>query len=389
MDESVRRWAGSGAMALTGRPGTVPLGPPAPLVDRLLALRPELPVDPLALLGERAALGGLRRRGDVSCGGGTRLLRTLDGSVAVTLARAEDVELLPAWLECDVDADDPWASITAEVAHHAGAGLEARAVLLGLPIGVLPRSVGSDPRSPAGELFEGLALRATEFGPARGVAKPLRVLDLSALWAGPLCTNLLVISGAEVTKVESVHRPDGARRGPAAFFELLNAGKSEVILELRESSGVESLRDLMRGVDVVVESSRPRALEQIGIHAADLLRERDGPSVWLSITGHGRAGDAAFRVAFGDDAAVAGGLVVTDASGPCFCADAIADPLSGIVAAVAVMRAVRSARRWLIDIPMSAVAASFAGPTLDTSDFDGTVAPPTARSVETAASRRS
>lgn len=365
-------------MALTGRPGARALGPPAPLVDRLVALAAELPVDPLLLLGERAALSGSRRRGDVSCGGGTRLLRTLDGWIAVTLAREEDVELLPAWLERDVDHDDPWTSIATQASRRAGAELEARAALLGLPVGVLPPSESARP-VPSSGAFEGLAVRSGEFGPARPRAGALRVVDLSALWAGPLCTNLLLLAGATVTKVESVHRPDGARRGPAAFFELLNAGKATETLELREPAGVESLRDLLRGADVVVESSRPRALEQLGISAADLLRKQPGPSVWLSITGHGRGGESAGRVAFGDDAAVAGGLVVTDELGPCFCADAVADPLSGIVAAVAVLRAARTARRWLLDIPMAAVAASFAGPTLDASDFDGPVAPPTAR----------
>jgi hydroxymethylglutaryl-CoA lyase len=45
--------------------------------------------------------------------------------------------------------------------------------------------------------------------------------------------------------------------------------------------------------------------------------------------------DGADRVAFGDDAAVGGGLVVWDADGPCFCADAVADPVAGLVAAAA------------------------------------------------------
>jgi hypothetical protein len=96
--------------------------------------------------------------------------------------------------------------------------------------------------------------------------------------------------------------------------------------------------------------------------------------VWLSITGHGLDVD---RVAFGDDAAVAGGLVVRDEDGPCFCVDAVADPLAGLVGAAAVLDALATDRRGLIDVSMAAVAASFAGPTLPMPPGID-VAPPTA-----------
>jgi hypothetical protein len=82
--------------------------------------------------------------------------------------------------------------------------------------------------------------------------------------------------------------------------------------------------------------------------------------LWLSITGYGRTGDAAQRVAFGDDGAVAGGLVVWDDDGPCFCADAVADPLTGLVAATAILESVAQGGRWLVDVSLQAVAAHFA-----------------------------
>ena len=58
--------------------------------------------------------------------------------------------------------------------------------------------------------------------------------------------------------------------------------------------------------------------------------------VWLRITGYGTEAGSAERVAFGDDAAVAGGLVGYDGAGPVFVGDAIADPLTGLEAAAAV-----------------------------------------------------
>ena len=88
----------------------------------------------------------------------------------------------------------------------------------------------------------------------------------------------------------------------------------------------------------MIESSRPRALRRLGLHADEWLAAGPG-RIWLSITGYGRE-DPRQRVAFGDDAAVAGGLVATGTDGsPAFCADAIADPLTGMLAAAAALAA--------------------------------------------------
>ncbi|GAB2869516.1 CoA transferase [Nocardioides pacificus] len=61
--------------------------------------------------------------------------------------------------------------------------------------------------------------------------------------AGPLCAHLLGLDGARVVKVESTTRPDGARRGPAAFFELLHAGHAQLTLDL--ATDVDVLRELV------------------------------------------------------------------------------------------------------------------------------------------------
>jgi crotonobetainyl-CoA:carnitine CoA-transferase CaiB-like acyl-CoA transferase len=166
-------------------------------------------------------------------------------------------------------------------------------------------------------------------------------------------------------KVESRHRPDGARRGPAAFFDLLHGGQEAVAVDFHHEDGRAALRRLLGAADVVVEGSRPRALEQLGIVAEKVLAGSvagGGPRVWVSITGYGRAAPGRDRVAFGDDAAAAGGLVVWDETGPCFCADAVADPCAGIVAAAATLRALSAGGRWLLDISMRDVAAHLAGP---------------------------
>lgn len=371
----MRRWAASGAMALTGLPDT-PLGPPEGLVDGIEQLgRPFGGLDALALLGERAVHMGLWRRGATSCGGSCRLLAALDGYLAVSLARDEDFEAIPAWLELDhtpANAPAAWSAVTGAAAVRDPGELVARAALLGLPVA----RVGEAASRP------GVVRLPLGDAPAREAAG-LLVVDLSALWAGPLCGDLLAGSGATVIKVESRDRPDGARRGPAAFFDLLNGRKRCVALDFHETAGAGVLHALVRRADVVIEASRPRALEQLGIHAVDEVRD-GGPQVWVSITGYGRA-DPGARVAFGDDAAAAGGLVVWQDGAPMFCADAVADPITGLAAANACLDALSSGGRWLLDVSMAGVCAGIAGPTLPASP-DVEVAPPRSRPVTRTAS---
>jgi hypothetical protein len=402
------RWAASGAMALTGRAAAAPLGPPAGLVPKLdaiaelidvrsAAMGQRVRVDALALLSERAALAGLARQGTISCGGATRLMPAKDGWLAVSLARPDDVELVPAWLQMDDPIGDAWAVVTQTARESTVDDLVDRAVLVGLPVAGLPTTPGEAPCTPA--LLAPLPVRAIRLADRPGAPAPLAplpvravevagrsaaparaltdmvVVDLGALWAGPLCGSLLAAAGANVVKVESTHRPDGARHGPVAFFDLLNAGKRSLALDLRTSQGRQVLAELISRADVVVEGSRPRALEQFGIHAEEVLRQGRGPTVWASITGHGRFGPGRDRVAFGDDAAVAGGLVSWDGHGPCFCADAVADPTTGLVAAAAVLDALHAGGTWLLDVGMSGVAAHLAGPTLPSTPEVAAAAP--------------
>lgn len=344
-------WAASGAMGLTGRADGPALVAPDAVVRRIAALGAGLGVDAVALLAERAAALDLGRRGAVSCGGATHLLPAADGWVAVALARPDDIAMIPAWLGADRARTDLWTAVASAVAARPAAEVADRAELLGMAV-----SVCGEVRPPVGDLG-GLPLRATHTGPGRPLRGRPFVVDLSSLWAGPLCTRLLADRAAEVVKVESTRRPDGARRGPVDFFAHLNAGKRAVAIDLTTATGVRALRALIERADVVVEASRARALEAMGIVAADVVA-RGGPQIWVSITGYGRESN---RVALGDDAAVAGGLVANDGDGPCFVADAVADPLSGVTAAAGVVAALAEGGRWLLDVSMAGVAAHVTG----------------------------
>ena len=327
---------------LTGPAGGPSIEPSPDVIDAIRALAEPLHIDPFPLLTERAEIWSYTRNGRISCGGATRLLQTDDAWIALSLTRPDDEDLVPAWIGCE----PAWPSVERAVATRPADELVDRGRLLGLPVARLGERSSTQPSA------------RTRLGDAPELRRAPLVVDLSSLWAGPLCTRLLLERGCRVTKVESATRPDGARRGPAAFFAVMHRGKEFVSIDFT----ADQLRPLLLAADVVVEGSRPRALEQLGIDARELIEH--GPRVWLSITGHGRDEPRRNWVGFGDDTAVAGGLVAyADDGTPCFMGDAIADPLTGIAGAAAVLDALAQGGRWLIDCNLAGVAAYVAGET--------------------------
>jgi hypothetical protein len=298
-------------------------------------------VDGPTLAAERSVLQGLGPPGRVSAGGACELVPTADGWLAVNLPRATDRELLPAWLEDDTD---DWRAI---VATHATAHLIERATLLGLAVATPSETT----------LRPGLR-RPSSFSARPGLdsnarrAENLRVVDLTSMWAGPLCARLLGMAGADVVKVEDPRRPDAAREGAPELFRRLHEGHR--IVEAAIDSA--EVRDLVLRADVVLEAARPRALPQVGLDR-DAIAAETG-CVWVAITGHGLEGGD--RAAFGDDAAVAGGLVGWADDGPVFCGDALADPVTGLFASVGALEALRRGGPWVVDAGLAPCAAELA-----------------------------
>ncbi|WP_162846139.1 CoA transferase [Seongchinamella sediminis] len=348
-------WAASGLIPLTGSPDAPMQGPaaiPSAAHGALAALKllaggNDLQgLDGASLLSERAAFPGLSRQGRVSANGSCHLLRARDGWLALNLARDDDWALLPAWLEAALDLPC-WQQLAERVAQRDISRLLERGRTLGLPVAC------ARPENRRADSWFSLASRGP--GGAGGRSGPL-VVDLSSLWAGPLCTHLLGLAGARVIKVESAGRLDGARGGDTDFYNLLNANKESVVLDLASTQGRQQLACLLARADIVVEGSRPRALRQLGIEAEQLVRSVPGLT-WISITGYGRGEPEANWVAFGDDAAVAAGVAIATADPPVFCGDALADPLTGIHAAVAAQAFWQSGAGGLLDLSLRGVTA--------------------------------
>ncbi len=365
--DPVRALARSGLMALTGWPDRAPIVPPlglpvalaglvAEIERRTRALGRPVRVNWEAAVSGRAALLGLRRQGRISANGSCRLLPTGDGWVALNLPRPDDTELLPALTGRHVT--DPWPDVTSAAASTSTDAFVTQARLLGLAAAPVPAPVPAGP--PPHDLWDLSDLWAeSRCWPAAtdGRGRPWRVVDLSSLWAGPVTARILAEAGARVTKLESRARPDAARTIPSFYRWVHGTRQASVRLDFRSPAGRAEAAALLDAADVVIEASRPRALEQLGLGPSD-QPERPG-RVWLSITGHGRRPPGRDWVAFGDDAAVAGSLVGWDEGHePVFCGDAIADPITGMVGAVAVLRALGEGGGQLIDLAMSRAAAA-------------------------------
>jgi hypothetical protein len=306
-----------------------------------------------AALGQRvdvAAMGITDRTGllpldppsRISCNRACRMVRAADGWIAVNLARPEDRDLVPAWLQADF-GEDAWELIERLAPSRAVADLVADATMLGLPAGAV------------GEVAPGRAAPETR-GPARRRKGAAQVVDLSALWAGPMCGAILAAAGCEVTKVESARRPDPTRGHTPEFHHRLNGAKRELVLDFADPAERARLREVVFAADVVITGARPRAFASLGFEPAEIVA---GGAVWVAISGYGW--DRGHRVAFGDDAAAAGGLVRWTAAGePHFLGDALADPVTGLTAALGALEALAGGVAAFVDAGLAPCAATAA-----------------------------
>ena len=128
----------------------------------------------------------------------------------------------------------------------------------------------------------------------------LRVIDLTNGIAGPYCTKLLADFGADVIKVERPSSGDYARRlGPfpgdishpekSGIFLFLNTNKRGITLDLKTTGGVEALKELVRGADILVESFKPGVMARLGLGYEE-LKEVSPELIMTSVSNFGQTG---------------------------------------------------------------------------------------------------
>jgi hypothetical protein len=293
---------------------------------------------PFSVLTQRAELLRLPAPGRSSANGSCRLLRCRDGWLAVNLCRPSDRDAVAALL-CELSEDDHWGQLEATLPARNASSVVAQAKLLGLAV------------VRVGEARRSISLSNAPAEDNAGCAWSSRpkVLDLSALWAGPLCGSILAEAGCQVVRVESVARRDTTAERSPEFDLRLNGAKERRIIDTRQPLERARLKSLITEADVIITSARPRGLASFGI--ADLISK--SAACWIAITAH----EDVDRVGFGDDCAAAADLLARDEAGmPFFIGDAIADPLTGLTAAATALKALGLRQRGVFRLPLSAVA---------------------------------
>ena len=163
----------------------------------------------------------------------------------------------------------------------------------------------SQVRVPRGD---GATIRVRKDEPARrwrGRDQPL-VVDLTALWAGPLATALLADLGAEVVKVDPAARPDGLARH-RAFHHHLNSAKQVVDLDLRDDSDRRRFEALLDRADLLIDSFSRRVMPNFG-YSSPALAARWPRLAALSITAFPASAPEADWIAYGPGVHAAMGL---------------------------------------------------------------------------------
>ena len=242
------------------------------------------------------------------------------------------------------------------------------------------RSFGAAPRldEHAGEIRAELShATASIVAAGDGSAMPfegLRVVDLSAFWAGPFATAYLADLGADVVKVESTQRPDGMRFAGAVPNERLwewspvfhgaNPGKRDVTLDLDSEAGMELLKQLIAGADVVIENFSPRVLENFGL-GWDAIHALNPRTVLVRMPAFGLDGPWRERTGFAMTLEQVSGMAwVTGYEDLPLVVRGAVDPIGGMHTVFALMLALENRRRsgegQLVEVPLVEVALNIA-----------------------------
>ena len=197
----------------------------------------------------------------------------------------------------------------------------------------------------------------------------VRIVDLTAFWAGPAATHLLGAFGADVIKVESIQRPDGIRYSGGMrkdvddwweygwVFHAMNTNKRSVTLDLGSDEGRMLFKRLVARADIVIENFSPRVMDHFGLTAEALLKVNP-KLVVARMPAFGLSGPWRERVGFAPTMEQIAGLawVTGLPDEPPVAPRGACDPLASVHAAFAVLAALHFTERtgWgqQVELPM-------------------------------------
>jgi crotonobetainyl-CoA:carnitine CoA-transferase CaiB-like acyl-CoA transferase len=209
----------------------------------------------------------------------------------------------------------------------------------------------------------------------------IRVVDLSRLVAGNMVSLQLADQGAEVIKIEDPKVGDPLRawrtKGLSLHWKVYARNKKSLALNLRPQAGRDLLLDLLATAQVMIENYRPGTLEQMGL-GPDVLHRRNPKLIIVRVTGFGQDGPYRDRPGFGTLVEAMSGFASKNGfedRPPVLPPLAMADMISGLYGAYAVMVALRVAERGgpgqVIDLPLLEPMISVVGPDAATYQVSG------------------
>jgi crotonobetainyl-CoA:carnitine CoA-transferase CaiB-like acyl-CoA transferase len=211
-----------------------------------------------------------------------------------------------------------------------------------------------------------MTIAGIDEGNLTGSLNGLRVLDFSTTIAGPHCTRMLADLGAEVIKIETAEGETMRTRPPmrndcSTAFGQLNIGKKSLVLDLKSREGIEVVRRLVAGTDILVENFRPGVMRRLKLDYGS-LRELNPKLIYCSISGYGQTGPSAELPAYAPVIHAASGYEMAHLayqpgrSRPDYCGIYHADVLTGVYAFGAISAALYqrsvSASGQQIDVSM-------------------------------------
>jgi crotonobetainyl-CoA:carnitine CoA-transferase CaiB-like acyl-CoA transferase len=195
----------------------------------------------------------------------------------------------------------------------------------------------------------------------------VKILDFTRVLAGPYGSYQLALLGADVIKVESRdgddmrfgnRANDWEKRGLAAPWVAVNAGKRSITLDLKKPKALEVIKRLVGKADVVMENFRPGVMDKLGI-GYETLKAINPRLIYCAVSGFGQVGPQRATAAFdGMIQAMSGLMSITgfEANGPTRVGFAGADVMSGATAAFGVASALyqrtHTGKGQLVDVAM-------------------------------------
>lgn len=204
-----------------------------------------------------------------------------------------------------------------------------------------------------------------------GALETIKILDLSRVLAGPLCTMILGDLGAEVIKVEAPGGSDDTRKwgppfqnGVSAYYLCANRNKKSLTVDLKSQEGVALIKSLVSESDVIINNFKTGTMKRLGLDY-ETLSEINPGIVYCSITGFGETG--LYQSMPGYDfiiQAMSGLMSITgdEDSGPQKFGVAITDILTGLYACIGIQGALiergRSGKGQQLDLSLYDTAVS-------------------------------